>query len=90
VSFFKKKEIEKRLVKHFSPTELLIKDQSHLHKNHPESKTKSGHFEIKITSEMFLNTNKIDRHRMIYKILDDLLQSDIHAIKIKALSPDDN
>ncbi|SUZ53121.1 uncharacterized protein METZ01_LOCUS5975 [marine metagenome] len=39
---------------------------------------------------MFLNTNKIDRHRMIYKILDDLLQSDIHAIKIKALSPDDN
>ena len=37
----------------FSPTELLVKDQSHLHAGHAGARDGRGHFEIRIVSPSF-------------------------------------
>ena len=71
----------------FQPTELLLKDQSHLHVDHKGAKDGKGHFDVTITSHAFVDKSRIQRHRLIYDALDDMFASDIHALRIKAYTP---
>lgn len=79
--------IEEKLSSAFSPEQLLVKDQSHLHAGHEGAKEGKGHFEVTIVSEKFEGLNRITRHRLVYDALGDFMQSDIHALRINAFSP---
>ena len=71
----------------FSPTKLLIKDQSHLHAGHEGAQDGRGHFDVTVVSDRFEGQNRIQRHRMVYDALTQLLATDIHALRIKAFTP---
>jgi len=79
-------EIQRRLQSALSPTELLVKDQSHLHAGHEGAKDGKGHFEVTIVSDKFIGVNRISRHRLVYDALGNLMDSDIHALRINAFS----
>ena len=79
--------IRTELEKNFQPTELLIKDQSHLHAGHAGAKDGKGHFDVTIVSQAFDGVNRLQRHRMVYAALSKLIETDIHALRIKALTP---
>lgn len=81
------KIIEGRLAESFSPAELLVKDQSHLHAGHAGAQDGRGHFDVTIVTEAFAGQNRIARHRMIYDALGELMKSDIHALSIHAYTP---
>ena len=81
--------IEQLLEAAFAPTELLVKDQSHLHAGHAGAQEGKGHFEVKIVSDRFAGQSRIVRHRMVYDALGSFIDSDIHALKILADSPSD-
>lgn len=81
--------IEQLLIAAFAPTELLVKDQSHLHAGHAGAQEGKGHFEVKIVSDKFAGQSRIARHRMVYDALGSFIDSDIHALKINAVSPSD-
>jgi len=69
-----------------NPTKLDIVDESHLHKGHAGN-TGGGHFSLIVISEIFQNKSTMERHRMVYSALQDLIPKDIHALSIKALAP---
>ena len=79
--------IRTELEKHLQPTELLIKDQSHLHAGHEGARDGKGHFDVTIVSQAFDGVNRVQRHRMVYAALGNLIETDIHALRIKALTP---
>ena len=79
--------IERMLRAALSPSEILVKDQSHLHVGHEGAKEGKGHFEVTVVSEEFNGLNRIARHRLIYDALGAFMESDIHALRINALSP---
>ena len=79
--------IRRELEARFAPTELQIKDQSHLHAGHDGAKDGRGHFDVTIVSAEFQGQNRIQRHRMVYDALTELLATDIHALRIRALTP---
>ena len=81
--------IEQLLIAAFAPTELLVKDQSRLHVGHAGAQEGKGHFEVKIVSDKFSGQSRITRHRMVYDALGTFIDSDIHALKINAVSPSD-
>jgi len=81
--------IEELLIAAFAPTELLVKDQSHLHAGHAGAQEGKGHFDVKIVSDKFAGQSRIMRHRMVYDALGTFIDSDIHALKINAVSPSD-
>lgn len=82
-------EIEHRLAEAFSPASLLVKDQSHLHAGHAGAKDGGGHFDIRIVSAAFAGKSRIERHRLIYDALSPMMTMEIHALKIRALTPDE-
>jgi len=77
-------KIEAMLSKAFSPDELLVKDQSHLHAGHAGAADGRGHFEVRIVAGAFRNCSRIACHRLIYAALGDLMTTDIHALSIRA------
>jgi len=80
-------EIEARLAAAFSPTEMLVKDQTHLHAGHAGAKDGLGHFDVTIVSEVFEGARSLARHRMIFDSLGSLMDTDIHALRIHAYTP---
>jgi len=82
--------IEKLLKDAFAPTEILVKDQSHLHAGHAGAKEGKGHFDVKIVSDEFAGKSRLNRHRMVYDALGSFMQSDVHALRINAISPKDH
>ena len=72
-----------------NPTKLDIVDESYLHKGH-SGNTGGGHFNLTVISEMFQNKSTMERHRIIYSALQDLIPKDIHALSIKAIVQSEN
>jgi BolA family transcriptional regulator, general stress-responsive regulator len=75
--------IRERLESVFSPSLLEIDDQSAAHAGHAGAKN-GGHFAVRLLSDAFIGKTIIQRHRMVYDALGDLMQSEIHALAIKA------
>lgn len=73
----------------FAPQDLLVKDQSHLHAGHAGAKEGKGHFDVRIVSKAFAGKSLIQRHRLVYDALGDLMETEIHALKIQAKTPDE-
>ncbi len=73
-----------KLTQSFSPSQLDIIDESHLHAGHAGAKSGKGHFAVTIVSEAFQGQLPIKRHRMIYDALADLMETHIHALSIQA------
>jgi BolA protein len=89
VSEERTERIRELLAEAFSPTDLLVKDQSHLHAGHAGARDGKGHFEVRIVSTSFSGKNRIERHRMVHDALADMLRTDIHALAIRAHEPDE-
>jgi BolA family transcriptional regulator, general stress-responsive regulator len=80
-------KIREHLQERLDPQELLIKDQSQLHIGHEGAKEGKGHYDLLVVSQAFEGVNRVQRHRMVYDALHDLLESDIHALRISAYAP---
>lgn len=83
----RRERIEAVLVDRFRPREIRVKDQSHLHAGHAGAADGRGHFDVYIVAEAFDGHSRIQRHQLVYGALTELLKSDIHALRIRALSP---
>ena len=81
--------IEQILRESLQPDSLLVKDQSHLHAGHAGARDGKGHFAVNIVSQAFDGLPRIQRHRLVFDALDDLMHSDIHALQVKAHTPDE-
>ncbi len=82
-------EIKARLERELSPTHIDIVDESHLHAGHAGAASGAGHFSVTVVSDKFAGKSAIQRHRMVYMAVDDLMRSEIHALSIQAQAPDD-
>jgi BolA protein len=74
----------------FSPAELEVIDESHLHSGHAGARSGKGHYRIRIVAAVFEGRSPVTRHRMIYEALADLMVTDIHALSIEAFPPSDH
>ena len=78
---------ELRKALHTDQVELV--DESHLHAGHAGAKEGKGHFRVRVVSADFDGLRVIQRHQLVYRSLGELMQTDIHALSISALTPDE-
>ena len=70
-----------------APTSLQIVDDSHKHAGHEGARDGRGHFSVEVVSEAFAGLSSLARHRRVYDALGTLMQTDIHALSIRAKTP---
>ena len=81
--------IRERLKKALEPHSLELVDDSHRHVGHPGARSGMGHFKLRIRAECFRQRSPLERHRIVYEALGDMMQTDIHALNIDAAPPED-
>lgn len=81
--------IKTKLTEAFAPVRLQVKDQSHLHAGHEGAKQGGGHFHVRIVSTAFEGSRPLQRHRMIFSVLASMMETEIHALRIEAITPEE-
>lgn len=82
--------IRTRLEQALSPDHLEIIDESHKHVGHPGAASGGGHFVVQVVSAAFAGKSPIQRHRLVYDAVDDMMPAEIHALSIQASTPDES
>jgi BolA protein len=77
------------LEKAFTVKQLLIEDESHLHAGHAGAASGGGHFRLTIAAPQFEGMRLVTRHQAIYSALKRHIPSEIHALTITALTPEE-
>jgi BolA protein len=81
-------EMLRRLDSSLGPARIELTDDSEQHRGHggynPEGES---HFSLKIESPAFAGKSRVERQRMVYAALGDLIESRVHALSIKASAP---
>ena len=81
--------IQEKLESALNPSRLEVIDESHLHAGHG-APGKGGNFKVLVVSEKFKDLNSLNRHRTVFKILEEEKSSgDIHALALKTLTRDE-
>ena len=71
------------------PVSVAIEDESHLHAGHAGAREGGGHYVLDIVATVFSGKNTLARHRLIYDAAGDLMRGAIHALTIRARTPEE-
>lgn len=72
-----------------APESFTLEDESEAHRGHAGAASGGGHFRLTIVSPKFRTLSTLARHRLVYEAMGDLMQRDIHALSITALTPEE-
>lgn len=76
----------KKLMEHFSADYVRVCDDSHKHKHFGRE---NSHFSILVVSSKFKGMTLLKRHQSIHNLFSEELAGTIHALKIKASTPEE-
>jgi BolA protein len=81
-------EMLARLNSALSPTFIQLSDDSEKHRGHGGyNPAGESHFSLDIESETFAGKSRVERQRLVYKALGELMQERVHALQIRARAP---
>jgi stress-induced morphogen len=87
--------IREKLSKAFAPSRLSVENESAKHAHHAGMAGHSGagsgetHFRVIVVSERFQGQSRVERHRQVNDILKEELAGPVHALAIRALTPEE-
>lgn len=75
--------ISAKLNQYFSPIQLEVVNESHMHSVPANSET---HFKLVVVAEAFEGLRSVARHQLVYKLLAEELAGPVHALAIHTYS----
>jgi BolA protein len=80
--------IRQKLTERFSPTQLVVVDESHRHAGHAGARPGGEtHFTVMITSPAFAGLGRVARQRLVYDALNAELAGGLHALSLVTRAP---
>jgi BolA protein len=83
--------MRRTLIERLAPVRLDIIDDSHRHAGHagarPEGET---HFTVEVVAAAFAGRSRIERQRLVYEALADLMRERIHALALRTWTPEED
>ena len=80
--------IRQRLTAALAPSALDLVDESALHVGHAGARPQGeSHFRVSIVAAAFAGKTRLERQRLVFAALGDLMQTAIHALSVTALAP---
>jgi BolA protein len=77
-----------RLQAALSPIAMELIDDSEAHRGHAgHDERGESHFSLRIESAAFAGKSRVERQRLVYAALGDLMRERVHALTIRATAP---
>ena len=76
-------KIKEKIINEIHPEQILLLDNSNLHKKHSSFKSNKFYFKLIVKSDKLKKMKKIDAHKVIFSILKDEMKHNIHALEIE-------
>jgi BolA protein len=80
--------LEARLTAAFAPQSVHIDDDSASHAGHAGA-AGGSHYTVTVVAAQFAGKPRVARHRMVYDALAEELRRGVHALAIKAYTPEE-
>jgi BolA family transcriptional regulator, general stress-responsive regulator len=81
-------EMLKRLNSALSPNRIELTDDSEKHRGHGGyNPAGESHFSLEIESEAFSGKSRVERERLVYRALGELMHERVHALSVRATAP---
>ena len=81
-------EMTRRLKAALAPTAMELIDDSEAHRGHAgHDERGESHFSLTIESPAFIGKSRVERQRLVYAALGDLMRERVHALTIRATAP---
>lgn len=69
------------------PLSIDIEDESARHAGHAGAKGGGGHYRMRLVSAAFAGKPTVQRHRMVYDALGEMMRHEIHALSLSTFEP---
>jgi len=80
--------IAARLTDALDPVALEVVDESDRHAGHAGARAGGGtHYRVRIVSAQFERRSRVERHRLVYGLLDAEFADGLHALALVAKAP---
>ncbi len=81
-------EMLKQLRAALGPSAIALVDDSEQHRGHGGyNPAGESHFSLAIESAAFAGKSRVERQRMVYRALGELMDARVHALSIRATAP---
>ncbi|HSK38744.1 MAG TPA: BolA family protein [Arenibaculum sp.] len=82
--------IRAKLTDALAPTRLEVIDESHRHAGHAGHDPRGeSHFRVVVVSSAFEGHGRVERHRMVNRLLAEELAGRVHALALRTLTPEE-
>jgi BolA protein len=82
--------IREKLSAGLQPTRLEIVDDSHKHAGHAGARPGGeSHFTVEVVSAAFEGMGRVDRQRLVYRLLEEEMAGPVHALALRTIAPSD-
>jgi len=82
-----REEIEAILRAGLRPETIEVLDQTALHAGHDGAKGGGGHLRVRIVAAAFAGKTLMERHRMVYSLLEGKIGTTVHALALETRAP---
>jgi len=82
-----KEEIEGILAAGLRPEAIEVLDQTAQHAGHEGAKGGGGHLRVRIVAAAFAGKSLMERHRMVYALLEGKIGTTVHALALETRAP---
>lgn len=89
MSSTRSERIRERIASTLAAETVEVQDESHLHAGHEGARDGRGHFRVVVVSTAFEGKNRLQRHRMVFEAVGEMLTTDIHALGVQAYTPEE-
>jgi BolA family transcriptional regulator, general stress-responsive regulator len=81
-------EMRRRLEQALGPSSIQLRDDSEKHRGHGGyNSAGESHFFLAVESSAFAGLNRVQRQRLVYRALGDLMQERVHALAMETKAP---
>ncbi len=83
--------MESKLRAELTPKSMTLTNVSYQHHGHAGSPgTGESHFELSLVAERFEGMSRIQRHKLVYKIVGEEMDGPVHALQLTLLAPSES
>jgi BolA protein len=82
-------EIKRRITSALGAERVDVQDDSEQHRGHAGARGGAGHYSVVVVAGAFADMDRVARHRAVYGAVGDMIPTQVHALVVRAYTPDE-